>query len=80
MPVSADFNLNALKETYDRSCFLARLHKYISALKDNHDGPRRMVPIFGMASIFSSTRAISRWSEKGGRFSLVHPLFHTKVN
>ena len=26
--ISADFNLNALKDTYDYSCFLARSTKY----------------------------------------------------
>ena len=26
--LSADFNLNALKDTYDHGCFLARLDKY----------------------------------------------------
>jgi hypothetical protein len=28
MSSSADFNLNALKDTYDYSCFLARLDEY----------------------------------------------------
>jgi hypothetical protein len=34
MSLSADFNLNTIKDTYDHSCFLARLDEYRHVLTD----------------------------------------------